>query len=137
MVVVANADDMLAIGLNCIGFGPERSARHNPTTRLNHYESAFGIDPFTSSVVFYELQVRDIGAKRVSKPKVTYFLLALHWLKRYPVELISSGIFGYHEDTVRKYVWIYCEAIQALMPYKVRHLNTFNYIIFILTNFNI
>jgi hypothetical protein len=119
MVVEAGQDYMLVIGLNCIGFGPERTARHSETTKLNHFESAFGINPNVCSIIFHEIQIRNIGQKQIRKPKVPYFLLALYWLKRYPVEKVSSGLFGYHEDTIRKWVWKYCEAIQALKQYKV------------------
>jgi hypothetical protein len=122
MVVEANAAEVLTVGLACIGFGPERTLGHSDKTQLKHFESAFGIDPDTISTIFHEIQVRDIGDKQIRKPKLPHFLLALHWLKRYPIEQMSSGIFGYHEDTVRKWVWTYCSAIQALKPYKVREI---------------
>ena len=120
MVVQANADDMLVIGLNCIGFTPERTIRHSNATRINHFESAFGIHPNTCSIIFYEIQIHDIGTARIAKPKVPHFLMALYWLKRYPIEQILAGLFKYDEDTVRKWVWKYCQAIQALKQYKVR-----------------
>jgi hypothetical protein len=119
MVVEVTADDMLAIGLHCIGFGQERIISHCQNTKMKHFESAFGIDPNTSCIVFHDLQVYDIGEHRINKPKVPYFFLTLFWLKRYPIEQISSGLFGYHEATVRKWVWKFCRAIQALMQYKV------------------
>jgi hypothetical protein len=127
MVVEAGQDVRLVIGLNCIGFGPERTARHSETTKLNHFESAFGINPNVCSIIFHEIQIRDIRQKQIRKPKVPYFLLALYWLMRYPVEKVSSGLFGYHEDTIRKWVWKYCEAIQALKQYKVSVIALMNF----------
>jgi hypothetical protein len=131
MVVNVNEDDMLAVGLNCIGFRPERTANHNTTTNQKHFEGAYGLDPNTCCVVFLELQVRDIGPSTIRKPKLPHFLLTLHWLKRCPVEQMSSGLFGYHEDTVRKWVWKYSQAIQALKPYKVNWTIIYYIIIFI------
>lgn len=119
MVVHIAANDMLLVGLDCIGFPPERAANHNATTNMNHFTSAFGVEPHIATIVFNEIQVRDIGEHAIYKPKVRYFLLTLYWLKRYPIEQISAGIFGYHEDTVRKWVWKFSRAIQALKPYKV------------------
>jgi hypothetical protein len=119
MVVHADANDMLTIGLDCIGFPPERAANHNATTNMTHFTSAFGVEPQIASIIFNEIQVRDIGVNAINKPKVRYFLLGLYWLKRYPIEQISAGVFGYHEDTIRKWVWRYSQAIQALKPYKV------------------
>ena len=119
MVVEVNADEMLIVGLNCIGFGPERTVNHNATTNRKHFESSYGMDAATCCIVFLHIQVRDIGQMRIDKPKVPHFLLCLHWLKRYPTEQMNAGLFGYHEDSVRKWVWKYCRAIQALKPYKV------------------
>jgi hypothetical protein len=119
MVVDATADDMVSVGLNCIGFAHERLENQNQATKDGHFLCAFGVDPIVASIVFRDIQVRNIGNNTIDKPKVPYFLLALHWLKRYPVEQMSSGIFGYHSDTVRRWVWKYCCAIQALKPYKV------------------
>lgn len=110
----------LAVGLNCIGFGPERTQRHCDKTKLDHFQGAYGVDPDTCSLIFREIQVRGIGDKAIDKPKLPHFLMTLHWLKRYPVEQQMSAIFGYHEDTVRKWVWKYCSAIQELKIYKVR-----------------
>jgi DDE superfamily endonuclease len=108
-------------GLTCIGFPPERTLRHSEDTKLSHFVSAFGINPNITSIVFQEIQVQDMDVQIcINKPKVPHFLLALHWLKRYPIEQLNAGIFGYHEDTVRKWVWKYCTAIQALKPHKVR-----------------
>jgi hypothetical protein len=119
MVVEVNADEMLVVGLNCMGFVPERIMRHSDNTKMSHFECAFGVNANISCMVFHDIQTRDVGEYQIRKPKVAHFLLALHCLKRYPIEQLSSGIFGYHEDTVRKWVWKYCSAIQALKPYKV------------------
>jgi hypothetical protein len=54
MVVEANADDMLAIGLHCIGFRNERANSHGETTKLKHFESAYGIAPNICSTIFHD-----------------------------------------------------------------------------------
>jgi hypothetical protein len=119
MVVDADANEMLTVGLNFIGFPPGRSINHSEKTNLGHFQSAYGIEPNVCSIIFRDIQQYDLGQSTINKPKVSYFLMTLYWLKRYPVESISAGIFGYHEDTVRKWVWTYSRAIQALKPYKV------------------
>jgi hypothetical protein len=122
MPVDATPDDMIAVGLNCIGFHPDRRLGHNENTNMKHFLYAYGLSPTVCSIVFQEIQTRDIGLHQIRKPKVTYFLMALYWLKCYPIEQQNAGLFGYHEDTVRKWVWKYCVAIQALKEYKVRTL---------------
>jgi hypothetical protein len=121
MPVEANQDDMLTIGLNCVGYHPARTIGHSEATNLKHFVRFFGVDPIVCSIVFRDIQVQDIGEYRISKPKVSYFLMTLYWLKCYPLEHQTAGLFGYDEDTVRRWVWSYCSAIQALKAYKVRY----------------
>jgi hypothetical protein len=49
MAVEATANDMLMVGLNCIGFTPQR----NENTNSEHFVSAFGVDPNVASIVFF------------------------------------------------------------------------------------
>jgi hypothetical protein len=76
MVVDVNVDEMLAIGLNCVGFGPERTINHNATTNRKHFESAYGADTITACAFFRDIQVCDIGRFRIDKPKLPHFFVS-------------------------------------------------------------
>ena len=89
-------------------------------TRVQHFHGTFGTNVKTCCTMFYDMQVRDLGDAAINKPKLHYFLLALFWLKRYQTENVTAGISGLHEDTVRKWVWAYAIAMQALKQFKVR-----------------
>ena len=120
MVDLIEEQDMLTLGLNFVGFTPHRANKHSANTNKNHFERAFGASTKACCALYHDLQVFDLGLAAIAKPKLTYFLLALHWLRRYPTEGANAGISGLDEDTVRKWVWIYCAAIQALKRYKLR-----------------
>ena len=111
---------MLSLGLNFLGFNPARTEKHAAKTNNSHFERAFGANTEACCSIYRDIQVLDIGSATIHKPKPDHFLLALHWLRRYPTEEANAGMSGLHEDTVRKWAWKYCAAIQALKVYKVR-----------------
>ena len=120
MVFQIEEQVMLTLGLNFVGYTPYRTRNHSATTNNNHFERAFGSSSKNCCSIFYDLQVLDIGEATIAKPKVSHFLLSLYWLKKYPTEEDSAGLSGLDADTVRKWVWKYSTAIQALKTYKVR-----------------
>ena len=120
MVELLQEDIVLTIGLIFAGFPPHRSAKHNEATKISHFQGAFGADPKSCSKMFYDIQTRDIGSAAIPNPKLDHFFVALSFLKTYQTEAKSAGTTGLHEDTVRKWAWKYCIAIQALKQYKVR-----------------
>jgi hypothetical protein len=72
------------------------------------------------TLIFHDVQVQDIGEAAINKIKLKNFLMAMHWLKGYPVETMMSSIFNLHEETIRTKVFEIVEAIQALKLYKVK-----------------
>ena len=120
MVELLQEEIVLTVGLNFAGFPPHRSANHNDATKLSHFQGAFGADPMSCCKMFYDIQALDIGLATIQNPKLDHFFVALSFLKTYQTEAKSAGTTGLHEDTVRKWVWKYCIAIQALKQYKVR-----------------
>ena len=122
MVEQIEENVMLTLGLNFVGFNPYRIQNHSANKNKHHFERAFGASTKACCALYNDLQVVDIGIAAIQKPKLTHFLLALHWLKRYPTEEANSALSGLDEDTVRKWVWKYCCAIQALKTHKVSFL---------------
>lgn len=87
----------------------------------DRFKSAYGASPSTCSAIFRDIQLRDIGAATITEVNVKHFLVTLFWLKWYPTEVMMLLQFGVEcEKTIRKWIWSYCLAIQALYSYKVR-----------------
>jgi DDE superfamily endonuclease len=114
-VVVVTEAVMLEVGLNCIGFKAESRRK------VEFFRSAYGTSPATSSSIFHDIQVIDIGTAKIRQVRVCHFLMTLWWLYRYPTENLVMPMFKIDsETTVRKWVWAYAKAIQALKYRKVK-----------------
>jgi hypothetical protein len=118
-MIDAPEEQFLNIGLHTIGFPAWRTATTNDEKNLERFRSAFGLIPKGCTALFRDLQLFDIGNAKVAKPAVTKMLMALYWLKTYQTETQISGMFQQSEETVRKWIWAYCKAFQALKSFKV------------------
>lgn len=119
--MVVCEDVMLAIGLSQIGFSSSQVENAPKNTNNSRFLSAYGASSKVCCCIYEDIKNLDIHHSGISNPKPYLLLICLHWLKRYPVEHMMSAMFAMNEDTVRKWIWIYCAAIQALKPSKVTH----------------
>jgi hypothetical protein len=125
-----NEQDMLMVGLQTIGFDITKVNNVNEAKNVDRFRASYGASPLVCSIIFNEVRTRNIGDATIHNPRIKHFLMALHWLKRYPVEKVMTVIFKLHEDTVRRKVFEFVEAIQALKVYKVKLSITFFFYFF-------
>jgi DDE superfamily endonuclease len=123
MTLDVTEQDMLIVGLRFIGYDATKTNNARAVTNLDRFQSAYGASPLVCTLVFHDVQVQEIGEATIHKPNLKNFLMAMHWLKRYPVETMMSSIFNLHEETIRNRVIEYVGAIQALKMYKVSFYN--------------
>jgi hypothetical protein len=121
MVVEVNEEMMLRLGLNQIGCTEYHRDRVCDKTNLSRFAATFGVSPLICSMVFRDIQLHVDDGATIDNPKPLMLLMSLYWLYRYPVETMTAVCFKFDEDTVRKWVWKYCKAIQALLPHKVKN----------------
>jgi hypothetical protein len=119
MTVEVTEAQMLCLGLSFVGYDEERNNRTHDNKNRDRFQKSYGVSPLVCSLIFSDIQVLELGEAKVSKPKPNHFLLCMFWLKRYQVESILSVIFGFHEETICKWIWTYARAIQALKSHKV------------------
>ena len=113
-------EQMLSIGLHFVGFDIARTQHVIIERNEDRFVYMFGAFPDVCSLIFRDIQDADISPNTaINKANPKHFLMCLYWLKRYQVETAISAVFGYHEDTVRKWIWRYAEAIQGLKEHKV------------------
>jgi hypothetical protein len=120
MVVEVNEGLMLRLGLNQLGYSDFQRDRVCNETNRNRFVAAFGVSPLVCSMVFRDIQLHIADDATIDNPKPLMLLMSFYWLYRYPVETMTAAHFKFDEDTVRKWVWKYCKAIQALLPHKVK-----------------
>jgi hypothetical protein len=116
VVIVATPAEILQLGLQVVGIS--MVGRHE--TNMERFMAHFGTSPESCSAIFVDLQTTQNATARIAKPDILYFFVALNWLKTYRTEAQTAGTFKLDEKTVRKYVWNYVWAIQALKDQKVR-----------------
>ena len=109
----------LELGLHFVGFN-ERRQKVCHKTNLERFVTHYGASPETHSAIFNDFQATVIPEAHMSKPDPLSLLMATYWLKTYPKEAQTAGIFKLDEKTVRKRVWKYVNAIAALKGLKVR-----------------
>jgi hypothetical protein len=121
MVITVDQASMLRLGLSQVGYSINQINAALAETNRKRFQDFFGVSPTVCSTIFYDIQVLNLGQNQIKKPKALHLLMTCYWLKRYSVEPITAVLFKTSEDTVRKRVWMYCRAIQALRRYKVSY----------------
>ena len=119
MTININEDHMLQLGLEFAGF----SNKVCRNTEIMNFRACYGIDPSTSSKVFYDIQSPHIDSK-ITTPNPFYFFMTLYWISGYATVTRLCGLFNVHAQTFNKYVWIYLQSMQSLKPLKVRKSST-------------
>lgn len=119
MVLEFAEDDILELGLRTMGYcGAWLNARHE--LKMKRFRAAYGTSPIACTIILFDLQsVEAMGDKVIEKPAAINLLLLLQWLKQYPTESVMSGRYCIHEETIRKRLWYYAEAVQQLKAKKV------------------
>ena len=79
----------------------------------------YGSNPVVYAQIWEDLQQMPEALEDTWKMDPDSFLMALHFLTRYPTEHEQSGIFKICEKTARSWTWIYARKIQALKEQKV------------------
>lgn len=98
--LVVTPEEWLVLGLQTVGFGPNRQNR-SEETNLERFVSHFGANPETCCAIFSDLQTTQIEEALVAKPSIVHFLMAMFWLKTYPSEPTTAATFKVDEKTAR------------------------------------
>ena len=117
------ADEVLRIGLLCVGFDSSRQVRVQRTTNERRFQSYYGSSPLVCSAIWEGLITSTKEDQIPHPPKsATFdkFLFALYFLKEYPTEEKLAGMWHTCEKSARQWVWFFVGRIQALKAKKVR-----------------
>lgn len=117
---IKTQDEVLARGLQLVGYDADEQARVEEKTRVHRYKGHFAEPPICHSILWAELQETDIDKARLAQDQRTdkyfdMFMMAMYYLKTYSLELTVASRFDVHVQTVRKYVKLFVEKIAALI----------------------
>jgi hypothetical protein len=76
------------------------------------FVSAFCVEPIVVLELWREIEKATLVTEPRRSPK--YLLWALYFLTKYTTEGVAAGKCGCHEDTYRKWCWLYVEALARL-----------------------
>jgi hypothetical protein len=98
---------MLTIGLQFVGFHIAGTQNVGIERNEDRFVFMYGTFPDVCSIIFRDIQdVAIAGNATINKGNPKHFLMCL-LAQRYQVETAILAVFGYHEDTVRKWNWKY------------------------------
>lgn len=116
-MLLVTPDDMLAYGLDLVGFDHRRQGRVKRETNVARFGEHYGSTPLVVSAIWESLQTTQLPRARIQVKRwkdLTHFFQALHWAKCYPTEGVRSGRFNFCEKTCQKWGWLYMKKIAAL-----------------------
>jgi len=125
---IFTSDQVLALGLQLVGFDEERQARVKKETNIEDFVAHYGVHPFVIATIWEELQTTNVKEARiyptaswVTNGMVTMknFLHTFHFLKRYQTESERKGVTGYCKTTLRRWTWFFVKKLRALEVVKI------------------
>ncbi|CAB9503257.1 hypothetical protein SEMRO_160_G072231.1 [Seminavis robusta] len=118
---VYTADEMLLEGLKLAGYKEERVANWKEKSKVDKFRSRYGSVPVVLCEIWEDLQTTEDLETRIppKKLKLNYYLMAHHFLKRYPVETERESAYQSTAKTQREWVWYYVNKIGRLHIEKI------------------
>lgn len=109
-------DEMMVKGLLFARYTEESIQRCKDSTNLERFVSRYGSSPIVLCAIWEDLQRSDNPDCHIppDKLKLEYFLMSMHFLRRYPTEHERAAATGFHRDTCRDWTWYYVYRIQQL-----------------------
>jgi len=120
--VPATHDQILRRGLDIAGFDYARQNNVMMATNLEHFHQHYGVTASVLAQLWTDLQTTDIEDAKIPAKymKLDYFLMTLHFLKRYKIDGELAGMFKVHEETVRDWIWYFQGKIANLAKATVK-----------------
>jgi hypothetical protein len=118
---VVSPRTMMFLGLRLLQYRWRRLKAAKVTTNYNRFKSHYGVSPVTAAWVYEDLQVTDIEEAKVKgdESDLKGFLMAQHYLRKYPTEEDMVARFEYCAYWAREKVWAAVKKIRALKREKI------------------
>jgi hypothetical protein len=112
---------MMFLGLRLLQYRWRRLNAAKVKTNYNRFKSHYGVSPVTAAWVYEDLQVTNIEEAKVkgNQSDLKGFLMALHYLRKYPTEEDMVARFDYCAYWAREKVWAAVKKIRALKREKI------------------
>jgi hypothetical protein len=121
--MILNPAGVFRYGLDLAGHQwPHQSLDKASKLDIERFRQAYGLGPNTILLVFQDIQSRDmLGELAIDRgSSMKDMLMALSWLKTYPMEHNHAGKWKLSENTARSRTWRYVRSFQGLKDHKVK-----------------
>lgn len=117
---IKTQDEVLARGLELVGYDADGQAHVKRDTLVQRYRSHFGPNPRVHAILWSVLQSTEIAGAELAETERTdklfnMFLMTMYYLKTYNLESEVASRFGIHEQTVRKWTAFFINKIAPLI----------------------
>jgi DDE superfamily endonuclease len=115
-------------GLRLVGYTRTRIKRAADATNIERYQSHYGVSPGVCCTIYEDLQITAVEEARINNGSDTtlkWFLIALHFLRRYPTEDEREALFDVSKPYGAQKQWEFVEKIQAMKAEKIVWDDTF------------
>jgi hypothetical protein len=121
-MIVSDPAFVFKYGLELAGHNWPHQSLDKATKRdINRFRQAYGLGPNAILIVYQDVQSADIlGELSIDGANITDMLMALSWLKTYPMEHNHAGKWKLSENTARGRTWRYVKSFQGLKNHKVK-----------------
>eukprot|EP00980_Cylindrotheca_fusiformis_P016649 scaffold4993_cov73-Cylindrotheca_fusiformis.AAC.1 len=118
---IVTSQDMQYTGLRLVGFSNRKVRKAAPLTNYRRFKSQFGVSAATASRVYADLQETAVEEARINgdNNQLRFFLMGLHYLRKYPTEDDLEAKFNYSNFWARQKVWGIAKRIRALKVEKI------------------
>lgn len=121
---ILSPDKMLKQGLLLLGFSRADQNKKNPKMRNAIFQCMFGSSPTVCCAIWEDLQTTEIPEARINcdadkSATIPSFLMANHFLYRYPTVMEQSVIFKVSVPVLREQNHYFVEKFAALKGQKV------------------
>ena len=112
---------MLRLGLMVSNYSEHRIARASFETNAERFLNRYGSDHVVLAKIWEDLLTTSNPAARIDKARVSAadFLMAMHFLRKYPSEKDQAETWDVTEKTARAWSWYFAEKVQGLKDEKI------------------
>lgn len=118
--------EIMVAGLLLVGFSEHRQGRVKTKTNKSRFKRMFGSSARALAALWDDLQRIKDPNYRLQVPEskaltiLDFFLITMHFIKKYPDEVDQSSRFDWSDRTIREKKWYMLQHIQYFKKKKIR-----------------
>lgn len=119
-MTIYTPDEIMKLGLQMVGRDHHMQQRVQRSSNVRDFQDSFGSSPLVCALIWEDLNATEVASAQLLRHlSPDKFLMAMFFLKRYPVGKMLAGRFKVCAKTASKWAWYFATKIQALKEKKI------------------